>query len=70
MMKERIVVIDDIGNGQANMHLTDGEEIIRCRDCFYSTTAKDGSLCCGVHRCGMYETDPNGYCWRAVRKDG
>lgn len=47
----------------------DGEEIIRCRDCAHARQSKDGSLACGVFKHCMYETDPNGYCYRAVRED-
>lgn len=64
---EYIGVKDDIGNGLANMYVTD-EPIIRCRDCKHYYP--DESSC--VHEIdGKFEewtVDPNGFCAWGERK--
>ena len=63
-MSEYIGVIDEIGNGQANMYVT-SEPIVRCRDCVWFVKDANLSDVCNPHECMFFKKSidlTDGFC--------
>lgn len=67
-MIEYIGVVDEIGEGLANMYITD-EPIVRCRDCEYERM--DARYCAinGFDESDLVAVDPDGFCKWGKRYD-
>lgn len=70
-MSEYVGVKDDIGNGLANMYVTD-EPIVRCMDCKLKFEQGGHEFCRRNHNQDgeAYMVEPDGFCkWGEKRDD-